>query len=132
MLERLQENYGNKIGFTVLDESGSGDRVAQVSDDLQPYIQEIRAHRYNEVSNDVDDKVNQLRAEGLFDSERGRRALTTARTASPFVPAAGNSTSGSGSGSSDQGSPGDGGGNGEAVPGQPQLGSPLLALILFI
>lgn len=80
VLERLKEEFGDRIFVGAADNSGLPGESTPVTADIQPYVDAIKAMGYNEIKDRVYEKRDELQNEGLFDSDLGKRALEAADT----------------------------------------------------
>lgn len=120
VLERLQREFGDRVDFRVQDNSGPKDAPKPPpSANLAPYIDDIRNQSYTDVRQSEDDKVQELRDKGLFDSQLGQDSLKAAQTTDR--PDAQNPRGAGDSGREEGVGRGD-----QDLSGQPGLGSSLL------
>ena len=77
VIERAMEKFGDQAKFQVIDNSGKPGEVTG-SADMRAYLEKAKELSYNQIKEEMDAKVDQLREQGLFESERGRDVLKAA------------------------------------------------------
>lgn len=82
MLERIREEFGDKVQIHAIDNSGPLG-TAKVTSDIDPLIESIKSKPYNQVVEEMADETRRLQSEGHFDSDRGKAILKAAEASDP-------------------------------------------------
>ena len=116
VLREMKDEFGDKVVWIATDNSGPKGTARDA--DFDRTVDKAAEESYNQIRDTVHEKVNELRREGLFDSERGQAALRAAETTDrPDAQNPGSGRAGTGSGAGPE----------QTVPGQPGLRSPVLS-----
>lgn len=82
VLERIREEFGDKVAIHAVDNSGPLG-TARVTSDIDPLIEQIKSKPYNQVVEEMQGELQKLKSEGLFDTDRGKAILKAAEANDP-------------------------------------------------